>query len=652
VENRWNEQDAAAAAASDRDLRAYSSRLIGADARLVLHGGGNTSVKSTAVNRFGEETDIIWVKASGFDLATMGPLGFTALDSGKLLRLATLDELSDPDMVNDVLGARLDAAAAAASIEAIAHALIPFKYVDHSHADAILIVSNSPGGKDLFGEIYGDRVLVLPYIKPGFDLAKQFNRAIRDHDLAAFDAIVLEHHGIFTYADDARESYDKMIIAVDQAESWLKGKFGSPPGVELDRVDPIVIAQSRAAASNLAGAPLISRAIDNVPADNVSRYADLLRGGTLTPEHVIHNKPYPAVLGEDVKVGFDAFKSDYIGYFERANDPDLTMIAPFPHWALFEGGQGRSYGPNLKRAMVSADVANAMLGAMYYADQMGGWQGLGEQDLRDLEYWELEQAKLRRQKPPSELTGKIAVVSGAAHGIGQACAQVLAEKGAVVVGLDIDPSIAGTMSKPGFEGKVLDLTDEPAVGQALAETVQAYGGIDILVSNAGIFRAGATVENLSDDDWDATLEVNLNSHRKLLKLAVPYLRHGIDPAVVFIASRNVTAPGAGAGAYSVSKAGLTQLMRIAALELAPEGITVNAVHPDAVFDTKLWTEDALATSAKRYGISVAEYKTRNLLKAEIKSCDVARAVAAFVDGTLSKTTGAQLPLDGGNERVI
>lgn len=652
MENRWNEQDAAAAAISDRDLRAYSSRLIGADPRLVLHGGGNTSVKSTATDRFGEELDIIWVKASGFDLGTMGPEGFTALETDKLLRLATLAELSDPDMVNDVLGARLDAGAAGASIEAIAHALIPFKYVDHSHADAILTVSNSPGGKDLFCEIYGDRVLVLPYIKPGFDLARQFNQVMRDYDLANFDAVVLENHGIFTYADSAHASYDKMIRIVDQAERWLVDKFGTPSTTDAPDLDPVVIAQSRRAASDLAGAALVSAPVHPLPAKKVSRYADLLRGGTLTPEHVIHNKPFPAVLAGDTKAGLAAFKSDYVGYFERAKDPDLTMIAPFPHWALFEGGQSRSYGPNLKRAVISADVANATLGAMYYADQMGGWQGLSEQNLRDLEYWELEQAKLRRQKPPSELTGKIAVVSGAAHGIGQACAQVLAEKGAVVIGLDIDPSIADTMSKPGFEGKILDLTDEVAVKQALAEIVQAYGGLDILVSNAGIFRTGAKVETLSDEDWDATLEVNLNSHRKLLKQAVPYLRHGVDPAVVFIASRNVTAPGAGAAAYSVSKAGLTQLMRIAALELAPEGITVNAVHPDAVFDTNLWTAETLATSAERYGISVAEYKTRNLLKAEIKSRDVAQAVTAFVDGTLSKTTGAQLPLDGGNERVI
>jgi NAD(P)-dependent dehydrogenase (short-subunit alcohol dehydrogenase family) len=328
------------------------------------------------------------------------------------------------------------------------------------------------------------------------------------------------------------------------------------------------------------------------------------------------------------------------------------MLAPFPHWALFDDGSCRSFGPNLKRATISADVANTTLAAMHYADGMGAWQGLAEQDLRDLEYWELEQAKLKRQKPPSELTGKIAVVSGAAAGIGQACAEVLSEKGAIVIGLDIDPSIKETMSGPGYQGVVLDLTDEQAVAEALARVVENYGGLDIVVSNAGIFRTGANVETLSDEDWDDILAVNLSSHRKLIKQAVPYLRHGVNPGIVIIGSRNVAAPGAGAAAYSVSKAGLTQLMRVVALELAPEGVTVNAVHPDAVFDTRLWTPEALATSAARYGLTVEAYKTRNLLKAEIRSRDVARAVATFVDGTLPATTGAQLPVDGGNDRVI
>jgi len=651
MKNLWNEKDASRAV-TDLDLRTYSSRLIGADRALVLHGGGNTSVKSSHTDRFGDEMDIIWVKASGFDLASMGPEGFTALDLGKLLKLAGLPSLSDPDMVNEVLCARLDAEAAAASIEAIVHALIPFKFVDHSHADAILTISNAPGGRELFADIFGERVLVVPYVKPGFDLAVQFRDIIVENDLSKYAAVISENHGVFTYSDDARASYEMMVEVVDQAEAYLRNEFGEAEFTDPGAGDSIAVARARKGASELAGAPVLSRKAKSISPDRVQPYGALLRGGTLTPEHVIHNKPYPAMLGTDLTVGLDDFRAEYTAYFERAGDADLTMLAPFPHWALFEDGQCRSFGPNLKRAMISADVADTTLKAMYYAEQMGGWQGLGEEDLRDLEYWELEQAKLRRQKPASELTGKIAVVSGAAAGIGRACAEMLAAKGAVVVGLDIDPLISETMNKPGFESVVLDLTDEAAVAEALSGVVDSYGGLDILVSNAGIFRTGAPIEALCDEDWDAVLAVNLTSHRKLLKQAVPYLRHGVDPSVVIIGSRNVAAPGAGAAAYSVSKAGLTQLMRVAALELAPEGIVVNAVHPDAVFDTKLWTTEALATSAERYGLSVEEYKARNLLKAEIKSRDVALAVTAFVDGTLSCTTGAQLPVDGGNDRVI
>lgn len=652
MKNRWNEADANRLE-TDLELRLYSSTLIGADTDLVLHGGGNTSLKSTVTNRFGEQQNIIWVKASGYDLATMDKNGYTALELPKVLRLAELDQLNDRDMVSDLKVARLNPDAAAASIEAIVHALIPFAYVDHSHSNAVLTVSNTPGGLELMQSIYGEKVLFLPYIKPGFDLAVQFREVIKQFDLASYDAVILEHHGVFTYSDDAKTSYDAMITIVDKAEQYLLATYGA---IEFDNstsLPPLTVARYRQAASKLAGSAVISRKSVNIEAAKAKRISDLLRHGTLTPEHVVHNKPFPAfVSGDDGIADLEFFHHEYNAYFERANDASLERLKTHPHWAIFESGHSRSYGINLKRASISADVAEATLRALLYADQMGGWQGLTEQDLRDIEYWELEQAKLKRQKPGPVLTGKVAVVSGSAAGIGLACAKLLKKQGAVVVGLDINPAIQEVMTETGFEGRVVDLTNEQAVAIALEEVVDSYGGIDILVSNAGIFNTGDPIESLDDDVWDKTLAVNLSSHRKLLKQAIPFLRLGIDPAVIFIGSRNFTAPGAGAAAYSVSKAGLTQLMRVAALELAPEGIRVNAVHPDAVFDTKMWTQQALEASAKRYGLTVAEYKARNLLKTEITSHDVAMAVVAFADGTLNKTTGAQLPIDGGNDRVI
>jgi len=652
MKNLWNDQ-VASNLKTDLDLRVYTSRLIGADTAMVLHGGGNTSLKSTTINRFGESKSIIWVKASGFDLATMGAEGYTALEIDKVLRLAELKTLSDDDMVSDLKVARLNPNAAGASIEAIVHALIPFKYVDHSHANAVLTVSNSPDGLNQMKNIYGDDVLFLPYIKPGFDLALQFKEAINNGSLKGKNAVILEHHGVFTFSDDAKTSYDNMVNAVGKAETFLLEQFGEAKFKDMSKLDPVSVAQYRKVASELAGQALISCPVLSIAADKTERITQLLRNGTLTPEHVLHNKPFPAFLqGENADSEMLAFDAEYQAYFKRADDSSLQMLKTHPHWAVFASGQSRSFGINLKRATISADVAEATLKALLYADKLGGWQGLTEQDLRDIEYWTLEQAKLKSQKAGPELTGKVAIVSGAAAGIGLACAKMLFEKGAVVIGLDINTDILTEMNQAGFEGKVVNLTEESDIKKALADVVNQYGGIDILVSNAGIFRTGKTIEQLDDDNWDSTLLVNLTSHRLLLKQAIPFLRHGVNPAVVFMGSRNVPAPGAGAAAYSVSKAGLTQLMRVAALELVKDGITVNAIHPDAVFDTKLWTQEVLEKSAKRYGITVEEYKRRNLLGANITSRDVALAVAAFVDGTLSKSTGVQLSVDGGNERVI
>lgn len=650
MQDLWDDAEAAQAR-SGLDLRVYSSRLIGRDPALVLHGGGNTSFKGTVTDRFGVEQSVIWVKASGFDLGTMGPEGFTALSLPPVLALAELESLSDADMVSEVKRARLDPQAAAASIEAIVHALIPLAYVDHSHADGVLTISNSTGGGERLREIYGPRVMVLPYVKPGFDLARQIRAAVNAPAFAETDAIILEHHGVFTWGETARASYERMIAICAKAEAWLAAKVGALPASPPAVTDPLAIARLRGAVSRLAGRAMISLPAGTIPPDEIGTVAALARHGTLTPEHVIHNKPFPAVVGGDPGPALEAFAEEYRAYV-ACGEAGVTPLPPHPHWALLPNGAVRSFGPTLARARVSADVAMANLKALRLAARLGGWQGLGEADLRDLEYWELEQAKLRAQGTPAPLTGKVALVSGSATGIGRATAEALRERGALVVGLDINPEITTHMNRPGYEGLVVELTDEAAVERALDHFVTSYGGLDILVSNVGIFRAGATIEQMGDDIWDQSLDVNVTSHRKLLKRAVPILRHGITPGVVFIGSRNVAAPGVGAAAYSVSKAALTQLMRVAAMELAPEGITVNAVHPDAVFDTPLWTREALETSARRYGLTVEEYKSRNLMRQPVTAKDVGRAVVALVDGTFARTTGAQIPVDGGNDRVL
>jgi len=279
--------------------------------------------------------------------------------------------------------------------------------------------------------------------------------------------------------------------------------------------------------------------------------------------------------------------------------------------------------------------------------------------LFEAEYWELQQAKLKprndvrgMKNDTPEFEGKITLVSGAASGIGLACARELFEQGAVVVGLDLNPDISNILSEPGMLGVKCDVTDQKAVSEAVAVTVRKFGGLDVLVLNAGTFPAGQTIEEMDEQTWSKSLAINLTAPQQLLQSCVPFLKEGIDPAVIFMASRNVPAPGPGASAYSVPKAGQTQMARIAALELGEFGIRVNIIHPDCVYDTGLWTPEALERSAKRYGLTVEEYKGRNVLKKDVKTKEVARMVCVMAGSVFAKTTGAQIPIDGGNERVI
>jgi NAD(P)-dependent dehydrogenase (short-subunit alcohol dehydrogenase family) len=306
----------------------------------------------------------------------------------------------------------------------------------------------------------------------------------------------------------------------------------------------------------------------------------------------------------------------------------------------------------LKDANIVADIAHSTAATVSLGEAVGGWQPLPESDIFAVEYWDLEQAKLRKGPARKVHQGKVALVTGCAAGIGFAIAESLAEQGAQVVGLDIDKDIPEIMAKIGGVGIVVNLTGDEPVQDAIDFTVREYGGIDIVVSNAGIFPKNDYLDAMAQGDWDRTIMINLTSHQKLMNKVIPFVKHGVDASIIFVGSRNFKAPGPGASAYSCSKAALTQLCRVAALELAPNKIRVNIVHPDAVFDTKLWTPEALQKSATRYGMTIEEYKTKNLMKVEIKSKDIGNMVSAMASPLFSKVTGAQIPVDGGNDRVI
>lgn len=649
----------------DLATRVYTSRLLGAEPDLVLHGGGNTSVKTRQKDFFGKPVDVLHVKGSGWDLGTIEKAGFAPVRMDTLLQMAELKELSDADMVTHQRAAMLDPDAPTPSIEAIVHAVVPHKFVDHTHADAVVALTNHQGGQATIEEVYGSRVIVIPYVMPGFVLARAVHRAMQQvDDPSKLDGMILMNHGIFTFHQDARKSYELMIELVTLAEKFLAKKSKGQSISKASRLhkpaeDLLQLAELRRQVSIQRGCAVyakIEQSREAVGFSKLKNVGSLATRGPLTPDHVIRTKRIALVhKGDDPGASVDKFTAAYQKYFDKHNDGSLTMLDPAPRWAVWPGHGTLAFGATLGETDIIGDIIQHTVATIQKTESAfaGGWKALPAARIFDIEYWELEQAKLRKNagaKPVHQ--GKVALVTGAAAGIGFACAEALAQQGAKVVALDLNPDIVPQMEKIGADAMIVNLTDDKKVLAAVEETVRRYGGIDILVSNAGVFTAGQYLDKLEASNWDLSMAVNLTSHQKLLKYTIPYLKKGIDPAVVLVGSRNVKAPGAGAASYSCAKAGLTQLCRVAALELAPEGVRCNIVHPDAVFDTKIWTPEVLARSAQRYGITVDEYKARNLLKTEIKSRNVGEMVSAMASPLFSKTTGAQIPVDGGNDRVL
>ena len=654
MQSLWNDTEAAAfAAGDDLGMRVYTSQLLGREPQLVLHGGGNTSVKCQVKNFFGELEDVVYVKGTGWDLATIEAAGFSPCRMSTLLRLSELPTLTDSDMVTQLRAGMLDPNAPTPSIEAILHAVLPAKFVDHTHANAIVALTNNPHGAEMVKKVFGNRLLVVPYIMPGFVLAKAVADLLRDQDLSAIEGMVLMHHGIFTWGETARESYERMIALVTEAENAIPAMAfaaGQPTS------DLPGLARLRRKVSDVRGVPVVAKIDASAEAVGFSLLPEMARlasQGPLTPDHSIRTKRIPGLVGDDVEKSVDDYVDAYNAYFERHSDGSQTRLHAAPNWVVWPGRGIVSFGADVNEARIASDIAAHTIRTIQHAEALDGWRALPEADIFAIEYWELEQAKLKKagSGPHRPLLGKVAMVTGSAAGIGLKCAEVLAEQGACVVGVDINPEIQNFAGATRL-GLVVDLTNQEAMKAAIATTVERFGGLDILVSNAGIFTAGANIEDMDDANWSRSLLLNLTSHQQLLKHCIPYLKQGIDPTAILVGSRNVRAPGAGAASYSCAKAGVTQLARVAALELAPHNIRVNVIHPDAVFDTKLWTPEALQRSAERYGLTVEQYKKRNLMKCEITSRDIGLTVAAMAGSAFFKTTGAQIPVDGGNDRTI
>lgn len=656
MKNLWDAAEAGKCK-SDLELRVYSSRLLGRDDTLVLHGGGNTSVKLRERNAVGEEEEILYVKGSGWDLETIEVNGFAPVRMAHLLKLAELEALPDPQMVNELATQVTRAGAPAPSVETILHAVIPHKFVDHTHADALLAITNTDEGEARIREIYGDDVLIVPYVMPGFELAKVCAQRFKAEAKPSTIGIVLLKHGLFSFGATAEESYGRMISLVERAEKYLQecGAWDSP----ISPIGPIgpmrvELATLRHSIAQSACFPIVlstdsdPKALAFARASNVR---EVSQRGPATPDHILRTKRLP-MLGCDV----NAYAARYREYFTR-NAPrakeEKTMLDPAPRVILDPELGMATVGRSAKEAAIARDLYSHTMDVIARAEALGGYRALSEEELFEFEYWDLEQAKLRRAGVPPVFAGEIAWVTGAASGIGKACVEALLKRGAAVVGLDLDPAVTGVAPRPAYLGWQADITSVEAIGAALEAGVRAFGGIDMLVLNAGVFPAGAPIESLEDSEWRRVFAVNVDANLTLMRECHPLLK--LAPRggrVVVMGSKNVAAPGPGAAAYSASKAALTQLARVAALEWGKDGIRVNTLHPNAVFDTGIWTDEVLEARARSYGLSVNEYKRNNVLGTEVRSRDVAELAAEMCGPAFSKTTGAQIPIDGGNERVI
>ncbi|MFJ6114544.1 SDR family oxidoreductase [Agrococcus sediminis] len=635
-----------------------ASHAIGADRSLVLHGGGNTSVKAEVTRVDGGVETALFVKGSGSSLATIDERGFAPLSLARVRALTPERGITQDRLADALRLAQLDTPSPEPSVESLVHAHIPQRFVLHSHADAVLALTDTHDARARAERVLGADVAVVDYATPGVPLGEAVRACLAEREGQALIAIVVLQHGVFAFGDTAADALAAHATVVERAGRGLETQEASAPQAEEGPAALSTLAAAervaalRRAIADVAGLPVIvgrHAAAPAVAALHDPALATALRRGPVTPDHVTWLGPRPAIAESPAD-----FRDWYVAYLERhGGASDEAMRTAFPR-ALLDPELGLlTVGRSPAEAQIVTEIMEHAVSVIRRAEALGGYHPADEAHVHELEHWPAQRAKLTRRDPAAPMAGRIVLVTGAASGIGRACAAAFLDRGAAVVGWDVNPAVETTFEGDRWLGQTLDVSDERAQTAAIAHAVERFGGLDVLVPAAGIFPAAEHLVDLDPRLWERTLAINVTSVVTLLRLAGPILEHAVGGGgVCVVASKNVAAPGPGAAAYSASKAALTQVARVAALEWAPLGIRVNIVHPDAVFDTALWTPELLAARAEHYGMSVDEYKRRNLLRAEVTSQKVGELVAAVASDTFACTTGAQIPIDGGNERVI
>jgi rhamnose utilization protein RhaD (predicted bifunctional aldolase and dehydrogenase)/NAD(P)-dependent dehydrogenase (short-subunit alcohol dehydrogenase family) len=656
----------------DLALRVYTSRLLGGEPKLVLHGGGNTSVKTVVRDLLDEEVEVLCVKGSGWDMAAIEPAGLPAVRLAPLRKLRDRAALSDEEMVRVQRANLIDPGAPNPSVETLLHAFLPHKYVDHTHSTAVLAIADQPNAAERCTDLYGERMGLVPYIMPGFQLAKKAAEVFEGD--RAVEGLVLLKHGIFTFGDTAHEAYERMIAAVSLAEERLarrsKTVFAAAPLPAALAVAAEVapILRGACAIADPSGSGAFKRFIlefrsnpeilDYVNGAELRRYA---QAGVATPDHTIRTKNYPLIVPAPEPGGLDAFKhavrdavdrfvADYDAYFARHNarqEVPKRELDPMPRVVLVPGLGLFGLGRNARDARVAADLAESTVETVTDAEVIGRFESISEADLFEIEYWSLEQAKLGQvsEKP---LAGQIVVVTGGAGTIGLATARAMSAAGAEVALFDLgrEATQAAARKLGGTAVAVeCDVTEPAAVRRAFDHVAEHFGGVDIVVSNAGAAFQGRIGE------VDAALlrrsfEINFFAHQTVAQNAVRLmLAQGTGGCLLFNVSRQAVSPGPLAGPYGLPKAATLFLVRQYALEYGADGIRANAVNADGI-RSGLLTPQFIEQRAAAYGMTAAEYMSRNLLRREVTAEDVAQA---FLHQAVAlKTTADVTTVDGGN----
>ncbi len=678
MDNLWSDDDARAAVAhygprgigEDLALRVYTTRLLGGEPLLVQHGGGNTSVKTELTDLTGTPVEAMCVKGSGWDMALIEPPGLPAMRLESVRPLLALDALSDEDMVNAQRASLLDSTSPNPSVEALLHAFLPHKFVDHTHAAAVLAVTDQPDGEEICAEVFGDRAALVPYIMPGFALAKKAQEVSAANPDA--EGLILLKHGIFSFGETAREAYERMIGLVALAEERLKE--GNKP-VFVPAKLPESVAPASAVAPILRGCAAIPLApsdgrytrwivahrtspaiLDYVNGKDLMRYGQV---GVVTPDHSIRTKGLPLIVPPPESGLIDAFKTaaqeafegfakSYAAYFDRHNarqEMPRKRLDTAPRVVLVPGMGLFALGKSAKDAAVVADLAETTISVITDAEAIGRFETIDEADLFEIEYWSLEQAKLGKaaEKP---LARHIVLVTGGAGAIGQATGRAFAAEGAEVVLADLNGDAAKEAAS-GFGGLGIacDVTDRDSVQEAFDDVCKGLGGVDIVVSNAGAAWQGR-IGTVSDAILRESFELNFFAHQTVAQCAVRVMEaQDTGGVLLFNASKQAVNPGRDFGPYGLPKAATMLLAKQYALDYGGQGIRSNAVNADRI-RSGLLTDNMIKERAKARGLSEDDYMGGNLLGREVTADDVAQA---FVSLSLArKTTGATLTVDGGN----